>query len=152
MFADQNTAIAVIHPTKNSKVHGTVTFTKRSNGVHVTAEIYNLPSGKHGFHIHEYGNCSASNASSAGGHFNPTNKKHGCLDSKEHHVGDLGNITADKSGYGRYDKTVQSLQLEGPDSIIGRAVIIHEKADDCKTQPTGNAGARLGCGVIGIAK
>lgn len=152
IFAEQRAAIATIHPANNSKVHGTVTFTESRNGVRVTAEINGLSPGKHGFHIHEYGNCSAPNASSAGGHFNPTDTKHGCLDSDEHHVGDLGNITAGRSGYARYDRTVNTLQLEGPNSIIGRAVIIHEKADDCTSQPTGNAGGRVGCGVIGIAE
>ncbi len=147
-----NKAIAVIHPTKGSKVEGTVTFTQKGNTVLVQVAIEGLSPGKHGFHIHEYGDCSAPDATSAGGHFNPTQKTHGCPGSSEQHVGDLGNLIADRKGRAYYEESFEGLSLEGPESIIGKAVIIHEKQDDCVSQPTGDAGSRVGCGVIGVMK
>lgn len=144
-------AVAVIHPTKGNTVNGIVTFTSVNGEVRIVAEIDGLKPGEHGFHIHEFGDCSAANASSAGEHFNPTHKKHGCPNSPEHHVGDMGNIIADEKGHGKYDLINKDIKFEGSNSIIGRSVIVHEGQDDCTTQPTGNSGARLGCGVIGLA-
>ncbi len=146
-----NKAIAVLHPTEGNKVTGTVTFTKEKNGVRVVAEIDGLSPGEHGFHIHEFGDCSRPDAESAGGHFNPTGKPHGGPTDKERHVGDLGNITANAEGKARYDRVDSGLSLTGPTSIIGHAVIVHANRDDLKSQPSGNAGARLACGVVGIA-
>jgi len=97
------------------------------------------------------GDCSAPDAMSAGGHFNPTNMKHGAPDAEEHHQGDLGNITADKSGKGTVTITLKGATLgEGDTSIAGKGFIIHAKADDMKTQPTGNAGDRVACGTITV--
>lgn len=142
-------AIAELHPTKDSKVHGKVTFTSvETGGVRIVADIDGLAPGKHGFHIHEHGDCSAADASSAGGHFNPDNKPHGALDATSRHVGDLGNVEADAKGHAHYELVDAVITLEGAHSIIGRAVIVHEKADDFTTQPTGNAGSKLACGVI----
>ena len=145
-------AVAVIHPTKGHAADGKVTFTVDDKGVRIVADIDGLKPGKHGFHIHEFGDCSAEDGTSAGGHFNPTNKKHGCPDSPEHHVGDLGNISADNRGHAHVDIFNKEIKFEGKNNIIGRSVIIHSDPDDCTSQPAGNAGSRVGCGVIGIAK
>ncbi len=145
-------AIAVLHPTKGNDVHGIVTFMKVDNGIRVVADIKNLKPGSHGFHVHEYGDCSAEDGTSTGGHFNPHIMSHGGPDADQRHVGDLGNIVADESGQAKLDVVDSHLSFEGAASIIGRGVIVHAGADDLKTQPTGNAGGRLACGVIGIAK
>src|SRR5437762_2838315 len=145
-------AIAVLHPTAGNNVTGSVTFTKSGDQVKVVADITGLTPGKHGFHIHEFGDCSDPKAASAGGHFNPGNHKHGAPDAAERHAGDLGNVEADSSGKAHLELTDRVMKLTGSDSIVGHAVIVHEKADDLKTQPTGDAGGRLACGVIGVAK
>ena len=145
-------AIAVLHSTAGSSVAGSVTFTKSGDEIKVVADITGLTPGKHGFHIHEFGDCSSSDGSSAGGHFNPMHKAHGAPDAADRHAGDLGNIEADASGKAHLEWSDKVMKLSGADSIIGHAVIVHEKADDLKTQPTGNAGGRLACGVIGVAK
>ena len=148
--ADESTkAIAVLSSASGSKVTGTVTFTKSGDGVKVVAEVSGLTPGKHGFHVHEFGDCSAPDATSAGGHFNPTNDPHAGHDADKRHMGDLGNLEADASGKARVDLTDKKMKL---DAIVGKAVIVHEKADDLKTQPTGDAGGRVACGVIGDAK
>ena len=149
---DAKKAITVLHPTAGSNVTGTVTFTASGDNVKVVADITGLTPGKHGFHIHEFGDCSDPKAASAGGHFNPAHKQHGAPDASERHAGDLGNIEADASGKAHLELTDSVMKLSGSDSIIGHAVIVHEKADDLKTQPTGDAGGRLACGVIGVAK
>ena len=140
---------AELAPTQGNKAHGTVTFIPGPDGVHVTAHIEGLPPGEHGFHLHEKGDCSAPDGSSAGDHWNPTNQPHGAPDAPAHHAGDLGNITADASGTAHVDKVAHGLSLDGPQSAVGRAVIVHGKADDLKTQPSGNAGPRIACGVVG---
>jgi Cu-Zn family superoxide dismutase len=141
-------AKADINPTQLNKVKGTVYFTQTKEGVLIIAELTDLTPGEHGFHIHEFGDCSTRDASSAGNHFNPTNQKHGSPDSSNRHVGDLGNIYADGSGYAYYQRMDRIISLNGPNSIIGRSVIVHENPDDFTTQPTGNAGLRQGCGRI----
>jgi Cu-Zn family superoxide dismutase len=145
-------AIAVLHPTAGSNVSGTVTFTASGDEVKVVADLAGLKPGKHGFHIHEFGDCSAPDAKSAGGHFNPGNHQHGAPDATDRHAGDLGNIEADASGKAHLEMSDKVMKLAGADSILGHAVIVHEKADDLKTQPTGDAGGRVACGVIGVAK
>lgn len=145
-------AVCVVHPTKGHDAHGVVTFTKVKDGVKVVADIEGLKPGEHGFHIHEYGDCSAEDGTSAGGHFNPDNVKHGGPMDKVRHVGDMGNITADANGKAHLEWTDNLLTFWGPHSIIGRGLIIHEGTDDLHSQPTGAAGPRAGCGVIGIAK
>jgi len=144
-------ALAVIQPTKNNKVSGTVTFTKEPGGIKVVANLKGLKPGKHGFHIHQWGDCSASDGTSAGGHFNPENQNHGAPTDSVRHVGDLGNIVADDNGVGYYERVDSVISFTGAHSIIGRGIIIHEGEDDLHSQPMGNAGARVGCGVIGIA-
>jgi Cu-Zn family superoxide dismutase len=145
-------AIAVLSPASDSKVMGTVTFTRSGDAVKVVADITGLTPGKHGFHIHEFGDCSDPKAASAGGHFNPNKHQHGAPDAGDRHEGDMGNIEADASGKAHLELTDKVMKLSGDDSIVGHAVIVHEKADDLKTQPTGDAGGRLACGVIGVAK
>ncbi len=152
MAADPSKAIAVLHPTTGNNVSGTVTFTAAGDSIKVVANITGLTPGKHGFHIHEFGDCSSPDGKAAGGHFNPTNHQHGAPDASERHEGDLGNIEADASGNAHLDITDKILKLTGAESIIGHSVIVHEKADDLKSQPTGDAGGRVACGVIGIAK
>jgi Cu-Zn family superoxide dismutase len=146
-------AIAVVHPTAGNKVSGTVTFTEEADGVQVHAELKGLAPGNHGFHVHEFGDCSASDASSAGGHFNPTGKPHAGPDAVERHVGDMGNVEADASGNAKLDYVDHQISLTNDQqSVIGRSVVVHAKADDLKSQPAGDSGARIGCGVIGRAK
>lgn len=142
------TATAVLKPTKDNKIAGTVTFTKEADGIRVVADLTGLTPGEHGFHVHETGDCSAPDATSAGGHFNPSNMPHGAPDDAERHEGDLGNITADSAGKAHYDRVDKVLSFEGPDSIVGRAVIVHTGVDDLKSQPSGDAGGRGACGVI----
>ncbi len=145
-------AICVLHPTQGNNVSGLVTFMQTDNGIQIDADIDGLTPGKHGFHVHEYGDCSAPDGTSTGGHFNPDNKKHGAPTDMERHVGDLGNVTADSTGHAHLTMTDTMISFSGPHSIIGRGIIVHAGEDDLKTQPTGNAGARVACGTIGIAK
>ncbi len=146
--SDISEAVAEVKAAAGGKVQGKVTFTAAHNGVRVVADIDGLTPGLHGFHIHEKGDCSAPDFSSAGGHFNPTHEKHGGPTSLHHHVGDLGNIEADSNGHGHYDWTDKELQLNGDNSIIGRSIIVHSDKDDFVSQPAGNSGSRIGCGVI----
>lgn len=152
-FAEEPTkAIAVLHPTKGSNVEGTVTFTKSGDAVKIVADVTGLTPGKHGFHIHEFGDCSSPDGKAAGGHFNPTNEPHAGHDAEKRHEGDLGNLEADSAGKAHLELTDKMMTMSGEKSILGRGVIVHEKEDDLTSQPVGNAGGRLACGVIGIAK
>lgn len=142
------TATAKLNPTKDSTARGEVTFTQEAKGVRVVGSFNGLQMGEHGFHIHEKGDCSAPDGASAGGHFNPTSKPHAARETADRHAGDLGNVKADPYSMGRVDFVDEHISLDGPNSIIGKAVILHAQKDDFTTQPTGNAGARLACGVI----
>jgi len=150
--AEYTKLIAVLHPTEGNEVKGTVEFEKVDGGIKVTAEVEGLSNGKHGFHIHEFGDCSALDGGSAGGHFNPTNKNHGSPEDEDRHIGDLGNIEAGADGMASYSRIDSVLTLNGEHSILGRAIIVHAEEDDLTSQPTGAAGARVACGVIGIAQ
>ena len=151
--AASSKGISVLHPTAGNKVSGTVTFTAAADGVKIHAEIAGLTPGKHGFHIHEFGDCTAGDASSAGAHFNPTNQPHAGPDTAARHEGDMGNIEADASGNAKLDYVDHQISLTGDaKSAIGRSVVVHAKPDDLKTQPSGDSGARIACGVIGWAK
>jgi Cu-Zn family superoxide dismutase len=134
-----------------SKATGMVTFTKTGDVVQVVGDITGLTAGKHGIHIHEKGDCSAADAASAGAHFNPGQHKHGGPVTAERHEGDLGNIEADASGKAHIDWKGK-MSLSGADSIIGKSLVVHEKEDDLKTDPSGNSGARIACGVIEAGK
>ena len=145
-------AVANLQPSSGSEVKGVVTFTKTGDDVKVVADIEGLKPGKHGFHLHEKGDCSAPDASSAGAHFNPTRSHHGGPDTAERHAGDFGNVEADASGKVHVELKDKQLKLTGPYSIIGKSVVVHEKEDDLKTDPSGNSGARVACGAIGAVK
>lgn len=145
-------AVAVVRPTQNSSAEGQAVFTQTDKGLKVSVRVTGLAPGAHGFHVHEFGDCSAPDATSAGAHFNPTAEPHGGPHDAQRHSGDLGNIVADKDGVAQLEYVDPRASFEGPNSVLGRAVIVHVKADDMKTQPTGDAGGRLGCGVIGIVK
>jgi Cu-Zn family superoxide dismutase len=144
-------AIAVLAPTKDSKVEGVVTFTQEATGIHVHAELSGLAPGKHGFHVHEFGNVSKDDGSACGGHFNPHGMAHGDATADPRHVGDLGNIEAGADGKAVYDRVDTKIAFSGMDSVIGRGLIVHEKVDDFG-QPTGNAGGRIAQAVIGVAE
>lgn len=141
-------AICELSPTEGNTVAGTVMFATVEGGVKVTAVVTGLTPGSHGFHVHEIGDCSAPDATSAGGHYNPGQMQHGGPDAEMRHEGDLGNLVADSTGTAHYERAVTRLALDGANSIIGRAVIVHANVDDLVTQPTGAAGARVACGVI----
>ena len=145
-------AIARLEPTQGNNVRGTVWFSSAAEGVRVAAEIAGLAPGEHGFHIHEHGDCSAPDASSAGGHFNPTNHPHAARDSEARHIGDLGNLTADGEGRAQLNYFDPKLALTGPNSIVGRSVIVHAGRDDLKSQPSGDSGARVACGTIELER
>jgi superoxide dismutase, Cu-Zn family len=145
-------AVCVVYPTQGNNVTGIITFTSVAGGIKVVADLQGLSQGKHGIHIHECGDCSAADGSSAGGHFNPMSKSHGAPMDAMRHEGDMGNIEADNTGKAHLEYIDNTLSLQGETSIIGRSVIIHKNEDDYKTQPTGNAGPRVACGVIGIGK
>jgi Cu-Zn family superoxide dismutase len=149
--ADQvKKAICLVHPLGDSKVYGTVSFAVKGKSVEVTGTIKGLTPGKHGFHVHEYGDCSSKDGMSAGSHFDPEHMPHGGPHSEKRHIGDLGNIEADENGVAEIKITDSKIKLNGPHSIIGRSIIVHAKEDDLKDIKS--AGARIGCGVIGIAK
>jgi Cu-Zn family superoxide dismutase len=152
MMMGPTKAIAVLHSTMGNNAKGLVTFTKEEDGVRVIAVFEGVPAGVHGFHIHEFGDCSSADGTAAGGHFNPQNMEHAGPMAEKRHVGDLGNITADESGKAQLNYVDKHLAFSGPNSILGRGLILHAKADDLKTQPTGDAGGRIACGVIGVAK
>lgn len=149
--APLNRAVAVLHPTAGHTAAGTVTFTNVAGVYEVEAVLTGLEPGEHGFHIHEYGDCSAPDGTSAGGHFNPEDSMHGAPDDAVRHVGDLGNVTADSTGEARLEASDMYVSFRGEHSVIGRAVVVHAGADDFTSQPSGAAGPRVACGVIGIA-
>jgi Cu-Zn family superoxide dismutase len=132
-----------------SDLGGTAVLTDVPGGVQVTAELENAPPGEHGFHVHQKADCSAPDATSAGGHFAPRGNPHGLPSDDEHHLGDLGNIEVGKDGTGSKTILAENANLKPGDehSFLGRALMVHAKPDD-GGQPTGNAGARIGCGKI----
>jgi superoxide dismutase, Cu-Zn family len=143
-------ATATIEPKSESSMTGTAKFVKLKDGLGVHVELKEAPPGMHGVHIHEKGDCSDPKAANAGGHFNPTSSEHhGGAHSQVRHAGDLGNIEVDQSGKGTLDVVVQGLSLDGEnDGVKGKAIVIHEKNDDMKTDPSGASGNRVGCGKI----
>jgi Cu-Zn family superoxide dismutase len=141
-------AFAELNPTQGSSVRGKVSFVKIANGIRVVADVTGLTPGNHGFHIHEKGDCSAPDGSSAGGHFNPYAMPHAAMNADQRHVGDFGNIMADRAGNAHADFIDVRISFDGLASILGRGVIVHANPDDLVTQPAGNAGPRVACGVI----
>jgi Cu-Zn family superoxide dismutase len=147
-------AAAEMKPTAGNAVSGTVRFEQSGSKVIVSAAITGLkPSAEHGFHVHEKGDCSAPDAMSAGGHFNPAGKPHGHYGKAERHSGDMPNLRADASGAARVMWETDLLSVgSGAANVIGRSVVIHRDPDDYASQPAGNAGPRLACGVIVAGK
>ena len=149
-------ATAQLQPTKDSTVAGTINFSLVDGQLRASGDITGLkPDSEHGFHIHEKGDCSAPDGTSAGGHFNPGHSEHGSISAAMHHGGDMPNIKADAQGNAHIDGPVASNVNVGVGDgfdIVGRGLIVHADPDDYKTQPTGNAGARLACAVIAKAQ
>lgn len=150
--APRASAVAVLEPTEGNTVRGVLRFVQTPNGVRITGLISNLTPGEHGFHVHEFGDLTSRDGSAAGGHFNPENRSHGGPESDHRHVGDLGNITADKEGNAVVNVLDPALALSGSRSIIGRSIVVHAQPDDLSSQPSGNAGARVAVGVIGLSR
>jgi len=154
-------AKANLQPTKGNSTAGTATFTQRGDKVQVVANVTGLkPNQEHGFHIHEKGDCSSGDGMSAGGHFNPLGKPHAHPSTPNRHAGDMPALKADGNGNASFSVELDVISVadgptdpygvvaDRPTSIVGRGLIVHAQPDDYKTQPTGNAGARLACGVI----
>ena len=148
-------AVANVEARSDSSAHGTVTFSEmRDDRIDVKIDLSGLaPNSTHGFHVHEKGDCSAPDASSAGGHFNPSGAPHGAMADAQHHAGDFGNIVADANGEVHSHVVVNFISLDkGDNAVVGHAVVVHADPDDLKTQPSGNAGKRIGCGVVSMAE
>lgn len=141
-------AVAVLASTSGSDVKGVIMLKQEDGYVHLTGKVINLEPGEHGFHIHQYGDLTKSDGTAAGGHYNPAGHEHGAPGTHSH-AGDLGNITADASGVAKIDTKAEGLKLH---MVLGRSIVVHAKADDLKSQPSGAAGPRVGVGVIGIAQ
>ena len=130
-------------------VTGVVTFTEQpGSGVQVVARVQGAPAGTHGLHLHEGSACDAPDFQTAGGHFNPTGSPHGGPASPQRHAGDFGNVEVGDDGTGTADVTSPTLTIDGPSGAMGHAVVLHAQADDLTTQPTGNSGGRIACGVV----
>jgi Cu-Zn family superoxide dismutase len=143
--------MATLAPTSGSTAQGTVQFNQLKDGsVQVVVDLSGVPPGVHGFHVHDKGDCG-DNGNAAGGHFNPTSAPHGSPAQVSHHAGDFGNVTADEHGVVKTMFTTHSVTVgPGEKSAVGHAVILHANPDDLTTQPTGNAGGRIACGVVGL--
>ena len=142
-------ATAVMRPASGSQAHGSVKFTQVGNRVKVEGEIAGLEPGRHGFHIHDKGDCSVPDAASAGPHFNPSGMKHGGTEGAARHGGDLGNITANEYGKAAVSVTVDGISVgTGANGVVGRGLVVHKDPDDLKTDPGGNSGDRIACGAI----
>lgn len=143
-------AVAEVKPTQGNTISGKVQFKQNSGSVHVTVDLVGFaPNSEHGFHVHERGDCSAPDGMSAGGHFNPEGVAHGFYQHPPHHAGDMPNLKGDDKGevHTSFDLTYLSVGSGGSD-VVGRSVIVHRDPDDYKSQPAGNSGPRLACGVI----
>jgi Cu-Zn family superoxide dismutase len=147
---ERPSAAAALRPASGSSVSGNITFSQAGpNRVRVAGEVSGHSAGPKGFHIHEKGDCSAPDAMSAGGHFNPSNMKHGPTPTAGH-AGDMGNLAFNDAGRATVNMVLEGISVspDAPNGIIGRAVVVHMQPDDLKTDPTGNAGGRAACGVI----
>lgn len=147
-------AVARIEPVGGSDVRGYFAFEQEGENLRMTINLEGLPGSEHAFHVHENGSCEMGDdgepAGAAGGHFAPHDRPHGAPDdpAEQRHVGDFGNLTAGADGTVRTTVTDNVASLDGENSIVGLAVIIHERRDDLETQPTGDAGGRIGCGIV----
>jgi superoxide dismutase, Cu-Zn family len=150
-YGPNNTAFVQLDPTRGNNVSGSLQFLQHGDLVRVTGQLSGLsPNTEHGFHIHDKGDCSSGDGMSAAGHFNPERKPHGAHGQGEHHAGDIPSLKADAYGVAKvnFESSTISLRDDKSTNIIGHGVIVHKDADDYTTQPTGNSGARLACGVI----
>lgn len=147
------TATAVMEPKSGSNVSGTVMFEEILEGtVRVTVDLKGVPEGVHGFHVHEFGSCNSDDGSSAGGHFNPVGTPHAGPGDMMRHAGDMGNLVAGPDGTIRTSLTFTSFTLSpGVTSAAGLAVILHASRDDLTSQPTGDAGGRIACGIVTLS-
>ena len=142
-------AVANLEPTQGNSASGTVTFVQAGDKVVVTARVTGLAPGSHGFHVHEKGDCTSPDGNSAGGHFNPHGKVHGNPSTPDHHAGDMPMLVADSNGVASLTAELDTVSVGGSVAdVIGKSVIVHKDPDDFATQPTGNSGARVACGVI----
>ncbi|APR77276.1 Superoxide dismutase [Minicystis rosea] len=134
---------------EGTTVSGTVEAIEEGNVVRLRVNLKGAPPGIHGIHIHEKGDCSAPDFTSAGGHFNPTNASHACPPTEPRHAGDFGNIEIAADGTGRLDMTSDHITVSpGATSVVGRSVVLHHGKDDCASQPAGDSGMRIGCAVL----
>lgn len=142
-------ATAKLEPTKGNTASGTVTFVQKGDKVVLDAKVAGLTPGAHGFHIHEKGDCSSGDGMSAGGHFNPRGKPHAMPSTSDRHAGDMPMLVADAAGNATLVVELDVMTIgSGDTDIVGRGLVVHKDPDDFKTQPTGNSGARVACGVI----
>lgn len=143
-------ATAHLQPTRGNTVTGNVSFTQKGDKVLVEAHVSGLkPNQEHGFHVHDKGDCSSGDGMSAAGHFNPKGSPHGHYSTRTRHAGDMLNLKADAYGNANLSAELDIVTVgEGPTSVVGRGLIVHAQPDDYKSQPVGNAGARLACAVI----
>lgn len=137
-------------PTAGNTVSGSLRFAQAGDIVRVVGEVRGLkPGSEVGFHVHEKGDCSSPDGTSAGGHFNPTGQPHGRYDAPAHHAGDLPSLRADEYGVAQVRFETTALRVGGgANDVVGRAVVVHRDADDFRSQPAGNSGPRVACGVI----
>lgn len=146
-------AAVQLSPTQGNTANGGLKITAAGTGVKISGMVQGLkPDSEFGFHFHEKGDCSAPDATSAGAHFNPTSQEHGNPQAQPHHAGDMLNVKSDAQGVAEVsiDNPDVSLQTGQPNDIIGKALVMHAKPDDYKTQPSGNSGDRIACGVVAI--
>ena len=150
LAASMTSAHATLKATEGNNASGMLDLIQTADGVSITGTISGLtPNSHHGFHIHENGDCSSPDAKSAGGHFAPAHHQHGNPANPPHHAGDMPNIDADAKGVAKVELTVKGVTLDkGPQSVLDRAIVVHEKADDYTSQPAGDSGPRIACGVI----
>ena len=142
-------ATAVLEATRGNTAGGTVNFVQKGDKVVVTARVSGLAPGGHGFHIHEKGDCSSGDGMSAGGHFNPQGKPHAQPTTADRHAGDMPMLVADSAGNASFTAELDVITIGGGSAdVVGKGVIVHKDPDDFKTQPTGNSGARVACGVV----
>jgi len=142
--------VVELQPLNDSGTGGTATFTEREGQVALRIELSGAPAGEHAVHLHEIGDCSAPDGSSAGGHWNPTDAPHGRWGHDGYHLGDVGNVVVGEDGTGSYElvSAVWSLGTGEPNDVLGKSIIVHAGVDDFVTQPTGGAGGRIACGVV----
>jgi superoxide dismutase, Cu-Zn family len=147
-------ARAVLHPTAGHSAGGELLLIGQADAVRISGQVHGLqPDAEHGFHIHEIGDCSAADASSAGGHFAIGDQPHGRPGEPPHHAGDMPNLRSDGDGRATVDLQLQWVELGtgAAADVVGRAIVVHQQADDYQSQPAGDSGPRIACGVIELA-